>query len=342
MKTKIAMLVAVAFSLGMMSCNTDYKKTNTGLLYKIFPGNSKDSVAKPNNVVKFNIIQKLNDSVLFTSHGKAPIYIPLTFAKGADYSPWDVLFDMKAGDSAVVVEFYDTLLKKGIAQNMPFAAKKGDRINNYIRVLEVFRSDSIARIDYAREMEKDKPRQEKERAEMLAKQKQQQEEAEKKEFEALKKSGQWEAQQKVVEDFLKARNITSIKTDIGTHIVIKQKGSGEPVTTGKYLTIKYTGKTLPEDSVFESSSLVYQIGVQSFIRGWEEGMYQFNSGGSGTIYMPGYLAYGKNVQRSPSGKPDQAMYFDIELLGVSSDQAEAYKVKQTADSVAMAKSAKKK
>ena len=340
MKTKIAMMITAAFSVMMLSCNPDYKKTNTGLMYKIFPGSSKDSVGKQNNIIKFNIIQKLNDSVLFTSHGKAPIFIPLTFAKGADYSPWDVFFDMKKGDSAVVVEFYDTLLKKGLAQQMPFTGKKGDRINNYIMVLEVFRTDSIARIDYAKEMEKDKPRQDKERAEMMAKRMKEEKEAEKKTFDDLKKSGEWEAQQKVVEDFLKAKNITTTETEIGTHILVKQKGSGAPVTTGKYLTIKYTGKTIPEDSTFESSILVYQIGVQSFIRGWEEGMYQFNNGGSGFIYMPGYLAYGKNVQRSPSGKPDHAMYFDIELLGVSDNADDAEKIRQAAVMAGVKKTAK--
>jgi FKBP-type peptidyl-prolyl cis-trans isomerase FkpA len=157
----------------------------------------------------------------------------------------------------------------------------------------------------------------------------------------LKKTGEWDAQQKVVEDFLKARNITTTETEIGTHILVKQKGSGEPVATGKYIVVRYTGKIIPTDSVFESSSLVFQIGVQPFVRGWEEGMYFFNSGGVGNIYMPGYLAYGKNVQRSPSGKPDQAMYFDIEVLGVSASQEDANRMKQTADSISMTKTAKR-
>jgi hypothetical protein len=55
-------------------------------------------------------------------------------------------------------------------QQIPFA-KKGDQIKTYIKILEVFRIDSIARKDYEAEMAKDRPRQEKEAKEAETKQK---------------------------------------------------------------------------------------------------------------------------------------------------------------------------
>ena len=59
-------------------------------------------------------------------------------------------------------------------QQIPFA-KKGDQIRTYIKMLEVFRTDSVARKDYEAEAAKDRPRQEKEANEAQAKQKEKEE-----------------------------------------------------------------------------------------------------------------------------------------------------------------------
>ena len=48
MKAKITMIVAV-ITLFVVSCgDMGYKKTKSGLVYKIIPGGGKDSVAKMN------------------------------------------------------------------------------------------------------------------------------------------------------------------------------------------------------------------------------------------------------------------------------------------------------
>jgi hypothetical protein len=72
MKAKITLIVSAVLAIVMLSCSADYKKTKSGLVYKIFSGGSKDSAAKFNNVVKFNVLYKINDSVLYDSHGKLP------------------------------------------------------------------------------------------------------------------------------------------------------------------------------------------------------------------------------------------------------------------------------
>jgi len=90
------------------------------------------------------------------------------------YSPFELFTMLRKGDSVVTTQLVDTLFKKGMQQQIPFA-KKGDQIKTYIKVLEVFRVDSIARKDYQAEMEKDKPRMEKETKEAEAKQKEKEE-----------------------------------------------------------------------------------------------------------------------------------------------------------------------
>src|SRR6478735_9192182 len=170
MKAKITMIVSAVLTIVILSCSADYKKTKSGLVYKIFSGGSKDSVAKFNDVIKFNVLYKINDSVLYDSHGKMPQFWGVSAQDAGSYNPFELCTLLRKGDSVVVTQLVDTLLKKGMQQQLAFA-KKGDQIKTYIKILEIFKVDSIARKDYQAEMEKDKPRQEKEMQEANAKQK---------------------------------------------------------------------------------------------------------------------------------------------------------------------------
>ena len=56
----VSLLSAIIF---LASCsNVDYKKSKSGLLYKIIrKGNSNDPIAKPGNVIKLNFIPMLSN-----------------------------------------------------------------------------------------------------------------------------------------------------------------------------------------------------------------------------------------------------------------------------------------
>lgn len=316
MKTKITLIIASAIILALTGCDQlSYKKTKSGLVYKLISGGSKDSVAKTGNIVKFHFTRKLNDSLLYSSFGKMPSYIPLQNDPGMAYSPIEVFFLARKGDSLVTIESVDTLLKKGMTNQMPPSAKKGDRMTTTIKVLEIFKNDSLAMPDYQAEMAKDKPRQDKEMQEMQAKRTEQMKEQMKKEFEELKKSGEMDKQIKAMETYLAGKKISAQKTNEGTFIVVNQKGSGEPAVDGKFISVKYTGRILETDSVFESNVYTFQMGTGNVIRGWEDGLKLLNKGGKGKLYIPGFLAYGKNT--GPGGKPYQALIFDVEILNVS-------------------------
>lgn len=320
MKTKIRLFVAGALAIFMVSCGTDYKKTKTGLVYKIFPGDRKDSLAKGKNVIKFNFLRKINDSLLYTTYGKMPAYQVYTEDPGISYSPLEVLFMMKKGDSAIVVESFDTLIRKGMQAQIPYG-KKGDQIKTYIKIIEIFRSDSIVEEDYKAEVEKDKPRREQEMKDIQVKQ-----------VEEFKKSGEIQKEEKEIETYLAARNINAVKAPGGTYVLVKEKGNGEPVVNGKFITAKYAGRFLATDSLFEASEYIFALGQAEVIKGWDDGFTLFNEGGKGTLFVPGYLAYGKGA--GPGGKPFESLVFDIEVLNVSNTQQEAYAEKRVADSLA--------
>ena len=338
METKISKVLTIALAFIIVSCNADYEKTKSGLVYKIIPGGSKDSVAKVNNVIKFHFIRKLNDSLLYTSYGKMPGFQVWTQDPGITYSPLEVLFMMKKGDSAVVIEMFDTLIKKGMQQQLPFG-KKGDRIKTYIKVLEIFRSDSIAQKDYQAEMLKDRPRQEQEMKEMQAKEKEDAQKQAAKDLEEWKKSGEIERQEKEVEAYLAKRNITATKAPGGTYVLVKEKGNGEPAANGKFLTVKYAGRVMATDTLFQASEYIFPLGQREVVQGWDDGLLLFNEGGKGTLYIPAYLAYGK--RQGPGGKEMESLVFDIEILNVSDTREEAQAEKNVADSIAASKNPKK-
>ena len=338
MKPKITVIVAAGLALILASCGADYDKTKSGIVYKIIPGNSKDSAASKGNVLKFHFIRKINDSLLTSSYGKMPGFQQWTDDPGIQYSPLEVLFMMKEGDSAVTIEMVDTLIKKGLQQQIPYA-KKGDQLKTYIKLIKIFRSDSIAQADYAAEMEKDRPRQEKEMKEAQEKEMVKMKEMKEKELADMRKSGELEKQEKEVEAYLAKKNITAIKAPGGTYVLVKEKGTGEPATPGKIVTVKYDGRLLSNDSAFQASDYIFPLGQGQVVAGWDDGLQLFNEGGKGTLFIPGYLSYGSRP--GPGGKPNEALVFEVEMTNVSNTQEEAYREKRITDSLAAAKAPKK-
>ena len=319
MKTKITAILAITFMAALAGCDQlSYKKTASGLVYKIIPGKGKDSLIKSGNIVKFQFIRKLNDSLMYTSYGKMPGFSQMNQTPDMNYSPLEVFFMLRKGDSAVTVELYDSLAKRGLTSQLPPNAKMGDKISTYIKILEVYTNDSLAMDDFNAEMAKDKPRQEKEMKEIQAKGEAERIEMAKKEWEEMKTAGVMEKGIKDMESYLAAKKINAQRTNDGTFVVVKEKGTGEPADDGKYINVKYTGKILETDSVFESNVYKFKMGTFSVIRGWDDGLKLFNVGGKGTLYVPGFLAYGKNP--GPGNKEYQALIFDIEILSVSDNQ----------------------
>lgn len=309
----VSSMAAIVFF--MTGCSRlDYKKTKTGLLYKIIPTNdSKGAVAKDGDVLKFNFIQKTDDTVLRSSYGKLPGYQPISKGNVMPYDPSEIFSMLRKGDSAVTVLLVDSLVAKGILQApIPPPFKRGGRILVTFKVLDLFTSDSVARKDLNAEMAKDQPRRQKEMKEQLALQEKQMKEQRQHDEEEYRKSGEIDRELKSMKDYLASKKITAEQTGKGTFVAIKQQGTGPALNDGDTVTVKYTGKRLATDSVFQSSTYTFPLGQGRVIEGWDEGLKLFKSGGKGTLYIPGFLAYGKNGNRP--FKPFDPLIFDIEVL----------------------------
>ena len=304
------MVVACTMALVLASCDAQYRKTKSGFAYKIIKSSNKDSLIKTNNVVKFDVIWKFKDSILFDSHGKLPQYAVASDRLKGSYSYLEILPQMKKGDSAVIIQVADTLFKKGYQQQFPFA-KKGDRINIYLKILDVFKDESTGRADAEKEYEKVRPQMEKEAREAMAKQQ--------------------EKEEKELQAYFAAKKITAEKAPQGTFVVINEKGSGTPATSGKFVAVKYDGRLLKNEEQFDAGVYVFQLGLGNAIQGWHDGLQLFNKGGKGVLYVPGTLGYG--AQGNGAIGPNEALKFDVEILEVSDTQEKADAVKKLADSL---------
>lgn len=293
-KTTILLSALSVLLLSTTACkNSGFKKTKSGLLYKIISSGSGPMI-KRGDIIKIQFVHKLRDSVLANSYEQMPFYAKVD-SVGPSYDPQEIFTMLHKGDSAVVIREADTLAKK---QGMlPEFIKPKDKLILSFRVVDVFNVDSIAQKDQMAEMQKAQERQ-------------------KVKMESLKGPAV-----KDIEDYLAKNNIKAQKGPQGTFVEVKEPGTGAQVDSGKYCSIRYTGKVFPTLKVFETNNepgkpaFDVQVGTHAVIPGWDEGLKFFKKGGKGTLYIPFFMAYG--AQPGPGGKPYESLVFDVEVVNVS-------------------------
>ncbi|HVU96172.1 MAG TPA: FKBP-type peptidyl-prolyl cis-trans isomerase [Puia sp.] len=270
--------------LGAVACtNTEFKRTKAGLQYKIY-SDGRGDLAKKGQFLKLQVLQKLRDSVLYTSYGTMPVYLPVDTPHNT-YNPWEIFTQLRKGDSAVAVISVDTLMRKMNGQLPPFLKRK-DKITFSFKVMDIFASEDLLNKDREGELAKQKDRETKE-----------------------------------VENYLAANHIQAQKTAKGVYYVIENPGEGQQVDSGKQVAVRYTGKLMPSGKVFESNMTgpadAYKlvVGQGNVIPGWDDGLKLFKKGGKGTLYIPAYLAY--DAQPGPGHKPFENLVFDIKIEDVT-------------------------
>ena len=310
MKSSKIVFGFLAVALAFAACqNVEFKKSSSGIPYKIFSSSKGDS-AKIGSIVKYNVIQKVKDSVLFSSYNtKTPFYAQI---KAETEKPMyaniratveGLLAKTKEGDSLYLVQSADSLLK----QNPEITAyKKGDQVITTIRVTKVYKTEDEARTDAMKDQAAGYEQSEKD---MLA---------------HIKKDTAAQASiqkdSKIIEDYLKAHNINAEKTDWGFYIERLSPGQGPKPTFGQFVNVKYKGTNL-EGQTFDEGVYPVQVGNAQAVPGFAEGVNQLTKGEKARLYIPSYLAYGP-AGREPKIKPNEVLIFDMEILDIS-DKAPA-------------------
>lgn len=295
----IRLTLCLMLFAGLAACgDSSFQKTKSGLAYKII-SDKKNPVVKHGQVLKFEYVQKVRDSVLISWTDNGPAYVPIDSAVPAEYNPAEIFSLLRKGDSAVVVIEADTIKNKG-GQLPPFLKPK-DKVFLMIKVKEVFPNEEAANKDREVVIQ-----------EMMKKQ-----EAE---AEVQKK-----IDLQVIDQYLKSKNITAQSAAQGTLVEITSMGKGAVCDSGKFVSVMYTGRTLA-GKVFDSNidsafghagqPFSFMIGGRGAIKGWDDGLRLFRKGSKGRLYIPSALAYGKRGAQ-PDILPNENLIFDVEVVDVS-------------------------
>lgn len=285
-KTTSVLLYSVLVLLAACSQNSGFKKTKSGLQYKII-SDEKGQKVKIGQFLKVHFTQKIGDSVLTSSFNGLPTYAPVD-SVGAIYNPVEIFPLLRKGDSVVVVMQTDSLYK--MAQARPPFVKKGDKLTLTFRVVDIMTDEKALRADQEALMQQQKVK-----------------------------------EQEAIASYLEKKNIKAQKTEKGTFVVITDPGTGPLADSGKAVHVKYTGRSF-EGKVFDSNvdtsfhhtdPYVLVIGGRGAIEGWDDGLRLFRKGGKGQLYVPSMLAYGGNPPPGAPFKPFENLMFDVEVLDVT-------------------------
>lgn len=263
-----------------------FKKTQSGIEYKMCRDNKATAVAKEGDLVDIHIHTKYNDSLIFDSrvnNNNKPVSLPLNKVRfNGDLA--EVLSMMSAGDSMIAMVSVDSLISSK-QKTQPWM-KPGSKITYVISMISVKTQEQINK-------EKN-----------------------------MASSEQMAIDEKLILKYLADNKIVGAKkTASGLYYIIRQPGKGDNAKAGQTVYVNYTGRTL-DGNAFDSSvdpkfnhvePLSFLLGRGNVIQGWDEGISLLNKGGKATLYIPSPLAYGKN---SPTAAipPNSVLIFDVELI----------------------------
>lgn len=277
----------------LAGCNkVTYKKTAGGMPYQVFPSNSGQRVYA-GSWIKLGFTQEIKDSVYFSTAGHPPLYLPVT-TETRPYELSELWTSLYKGDSVVVTQMMDTFINRD-PRNVRPEFKKGDRIVTYIKVLDILPNDSAYRIDN----------------EKVQKEYLQQEIA-------------------YIEKYLADKKISAVKTPSGAFVEIINPGTGNPVDSGNYVTVNYTGTTFSgkkfdsntDTSFHHAEPYPFVAGAGQMIKGFDEAVLLLKKGAVAKVYVPSILGYGGNTRQGSVIKPYDMLIFDLEIVDVK-DKAPA-------------------
>ena len=316
---KHSFYLATAAIVLLASCTKPFKKLKGGMEYKII-SDEKGKKIQHGNFFEIQINQEYKgsnkDTVLASSKDVPNQIVPLDSAAiGPDY--YKIFAQARKGDSIVVKQLTDSIMKQAQGQAPPFM-KKGAFIFGNFKIINVYETresaDSAYKVQQEIAMAKD----------------------------SIKAQAQIKLDDKAITEYLTKNKITTVKAPAGTYVQILTPGEGDAIDTSKVLKLRYTGKTLDGGKTFDSnvdpkfghSDLlpVYMNAKpgsrRAVIKGFTDGLSMLKKGVKANLYIPSALGYGARGSGAEI-KPNANLMFEIEVVDVmSAAQANAEEMQE--------------
>lgn len=253
--------------------NADFLNTASGFDYKIIKSKSGGDTIQKGDVVKLNLRQFADDSLLNDTYTTMPEYIKIdSTLRKFDFS--EILPFMKINDSAVCVFPVSKIVGKAQSgQTLPAFLKNKKNINVYLIVLDKFSTDSIGMKDYAKE---------KKRYDSLAE---------------MKEKAAYEKASISFDSLIKSVKQPLKKLSNGAYVQVIEEGKGGQIKKGDSIAVIYKGMLL-DGTVFETttqkSPFLLKAGEGESVEGLDSAISSLIAGSKAKIFIPAKLAYGAN------------------------------------------------
>lgn len=298
-QVKIATLLVAGMTLLAACSNDGFKTTDGGLHYRFDKVNKDGQQVQEGDVLVGEMTFKFDTMTLFTNVGKAD-----RIMQASPNFPGNLhegLLLMHVGDQATFAIEADTLAKFMQPDQMPPTYQRGTGQKFYY---EINLQDIVTKEEL-----------EEEREAFMAEAQQRQ-----------------ENEPQMIADYVRDNGIAAKPNADGLYVIVKKRGNGPKVTTGKEVAVNYTGRLL-DGTMFDSSvesdakegdihnpqrtyePLTYTQGRGQLIPGWEQGVEGQPEGSQLQLIIPSALGYGPRGagQLIPPFSP---LVFDIEIVSV--------------------------
>lgn len=262
-------------------------KTESGLIFYVYGEHKEDSTARIGNVLKMNVKKYVNDSLVENTYHGIPQYEQVMPGLFYPYEAGEIYPFLHKGDSIVLIQEADTLLKRRLFYPVPSYVSEGDKIVTHMKVLDIFANDSVANAD----MNQEYPR-------------------------AIHRNRENGASR--VENYLAAHDIKAELTPDTVFIETIKGGGGPQIAAGDTITMRFTAKTI-SGIVFGTNTnegdvpMDYEVLSGFMPKGIDESLPRLKVGDHVRMYIPAMKAFGASPPPSLE-KGFQDLIFEVEIL----------------------------
>ena len=275
----IAMNIASLFGQKTkMTSNLASNKTSYGYEYKILANGTGTKTIATGDFVSYTMYGYLNDTIKGEPYKTQEELQPNDSIQRKNIPFIDLLYLLKEGDSAFVIQMLDTIAK--LAPNL----KPTDIIKYTVKIQKV--TDAAT--------------------------------AQKEKEEAIKSGVKNKILLTNVVDKFNANELDNFTfTNSGLQYLILEAGTGTIPRAGEEVTVHYIGMikdgSVLDESYISGEPITFCVGFNKVIKGWEEILTTVNKGSKLIVIIPPNLGYGE--AGSPGAiEPNATLFFYMKIL----------------------------